>query len=706
MSQRNGGAWGPTFLEGGALLLPGWKIRVLAAVALTLVQPPGALTGQEPDPAWNTPEVLRLIRDARAVRQGFVEDTTLQSYSSEARGFVYFYLDREDTGERILVKTDQIALEVYWQSPDRFKQRIVGMRDNKSLPTNIQYHLDHLVVVQDEFGDRIRIGDGDEVEAVLHPAAPASESYYDFLLADSVTLNLPATGDTVRVYRVQVKPKDFNLPGFVGTVFLDRATRSIVRMSFTFTPSSYVDEYLDHISISLENGLWLGRHWLPYRQQMEIRREVPFLDVPAGSVIRGSFQVQNYELNPPLAPMLFSGRTVTALPEATRRSFPFEEDIHARLQEEGLAGFSPPPEMDEIRALAVDLAANRALSGIGRSRVFLPEPMISSALRYNRSEGIFAGAGLSHALRPQMGVSAYGGYAFSRERPTLVGRLSVGASSFVTSMEGYLNRPADLGPVSGISGILNSLAGITIAEDFTDLHFATGGRATFSTNRPSGGGLSLSVRHEKHRPGSNAVESENEESDFRPILPTDRGTWTSVSARGRAPLPLEGGTMSAETVVGRFEEDGFGSFSAGLTIRRRWLAGGADLSADLRGGSLWGTPPAQALYYLGGRGTVPGYGYRTVSGDRYWLLRTEASKDLVHPWVRLRAFAAAGGVRVERRRHSTSPPYPLGHQVMASVGIGLGLGWDVLRLDLARGLRDGGDWEFLISVRPDFWPWL
>jgi hypothetical protein len=36
----------------------------------------------------------------------------------------------------------------------------------------------------------------------------------------------------------------------------------------------------------------------------------------------------------------------------------------------------------------------------------------------------------------------------------------------------------------------------------------------------------------------------------------------------------------------------------------------------------------------------------------------------------------------------------------------LGLGWDVLRLDLAKGLRDGGEWEVILWVKPDFWPWL
>jgi hypothetical protein len=34
------------------------------------------------------------------------------------------------------------------------------------------------------------------------------------------------------------------------------------------------------------------------------------------------------------------------------------------------------------------------------------------------------------------------------------------------------------------------------------------------------------------------------------------------------------------------------------------------------------------------------------------------------------------------------------------------LGWDVIHLDLARGLREGGEWEFIFSVNHAFWDWL
>jgi hypothetical protein len=655
---------------------------------------------------WNHPRALELISQARDVRQGLVQDSSLQSYSSNARGYVYFYLDREDTGERILVKTDQIALEVYWRAPGETKQRIVGMRDEEQLPTNIRYHLDHLVVVQDEFGDRIRIGDGDEVEAVIHPAAPGSESTYDFLLADSITLSVTATADTVRVYEIQVRPKDFGAPGFVGSVFLDRDSKSIVRMDFTFTPASYVDNYLDHISISLENSLWEGEYWLPYRQQLEIRREVPYLDIPAGSVIRGAFEVRDYQINPSLPPSLFLGRPVSALPEEARKAFPFEEELHARLDEEGLQGYRPPPEMDEIRSLALSIAKDRYLSGLGRTRLFLPSPTASSALRYNRAEGLFLGGGVSHTPVTNLGLSLYGGFSIGREKPTLEAGINGGQARPESGLRIFLNRPRDLGPIRAISGVVNTFSSAILNDDYTDLFFSTGGSTSHSFSPWTDGELTLEARWERHRSGQDVVSADLDDTDFRPVLPVDEGIWTSLRASGSFPTPWPHVRLSADAEVGRFKDRGMGALSAALTYQRRWLTLGTDLQLDLRGGSLLGEAPIQAHYFLGGRQTVPGYSFRSRVGDRFWLFRAEGSIDLLRPFLRLRAFTAAGDTRSPAFDDPTLAELAAQSDYLLAAGLGFGVGWDVLRFDLARGLRGGGEWEFLFWVKKDFWPWL
>ena len=78
-------------------------------------------------------------------------------------------------------------------------------------------------------------------------------------------ISFPAVGnEPVRVYEVEVRPKDMGRPGFLGSIFLDQRSGAIVRMNFTFTAASYVDSYLDYIRISLDNSLLrvLCRTWI------------------------------------------------------------------------------------------------------------------------------------------------------------------------------------------------------------------------------------------------------------------------------------------------------------------------------------------------------------------------------------------------------------------------------------------------------------
>ncbi|NIW37814.1 MAG: hypothetical protein GWN32_15360, partial [Gemmatimonadetes bacterium] len=60
-----------------------------------------------------------LVQRARQARQGTVIEEGLTSYAADARGYVYFFVDHEGSEERNLVKTDQVAIQLYFQSPDR-----------------------------------------------------------------------------------------------------------------------------------------------------------------------------------------------------------------------------------------------------------------------------------------------------------------------------------------------------------------------------------------------------------------------------------------------------------------------------------------------------------------------------------------------------------------------------------------------------------
>ena len=517
-------------------LLPG-------GVALLVALLPGAARAQDAGD-WNGPDALGLIERAREVRQRASVDPELRAYQAAATGHVFFLVDRPDSDQRTLIKVDQIALEVYWGAPQATRQRIVGLRDQKLLPTNIRYHLDHLTVVQDDFGDLIQIGDGDEVAAVAHPAAPGSDQVYDFSLGDSITIAF-GEGDEVRVQEIQVRPRTFDGPGFVGSMFVDRSSAAIVRMTFTFTPASYVDSYLDYIRISFDNSLWEGKWWLPYRQEIEIRRELPQLDFLAGSVIRGRFEIGDYVFNPDLPEDFFRGTRVTAVSEEQRRSYPFREPLIPAADSEAL---SPTPSLEDVRAQALRLTAGRYLGGLARVRLHVPAA--SHLFRWNRAEGAFVGFGVAWLPREAVLVQTRAGWAFGPDEPALAVTLTGGQVRPGTGIHATLHEVRDLGPFPGVSGALNTVAALTSGRDWLDPWFSSAVE-TFHTVTVAGASARLALRWERHRTAASGLDPEDA-ADFRPLRTIEEGDLAVGAVELRTPRRW-GGDVAVRAELGRFE---------------------------------------------------------------------------------------------------------------------------------------------------------
>ncbi len=671
------------------LNLPPWGSFLLAMLAAAPVPAAGQTSGP-----WNPPRVLELVDRGRAERATAIVDGAFDSYVADARGYLYFFLDREDTGERNLVKTDQIAVQMLWKAPDLFKQEIVGLRDEKRLPTSIRYHVDHLTVVQDEFGDVIRMGRGDEVADVAHPLALGAEAVYDYRLVDSISISFAAETEPVRVYEVQVRPKDFDQAGFVGTVFLDRESAAVVRMSFTFTPASYVDGYLDYIRISLDNALWNRRYWLPYRQSVEIRREFPYLDLPAGSIIQGRWEIRSYDFDSELTDELFEGPRVTSRGRTALREFPFERGLYDQIDDEGLG---PTPELDELEAEVGRLVGSRYLSGLRQLRLLLPP--FSEAVRYNRAEGWVTGAGLRLQPTRQLGLSAVGGYAHARERPTarLSGFLGQGGAERpnATGFELYLNSMRDIGPVAGSSGLVNTLSSLLWQTDQLDPYFTTGARLRLGGAIGPVRGVA-GVRYERHRSAHAAVSAGREDRGWRPVRPVDEGDLVALEVTASVgEEDLLRGELAG--TYGSFEGTEHQSVTIHLSTMRRWLGEGVELRSEVLAGTVSSGAPLQSLFLMGGRETLPGYDYRSLVGDSFWLIKVEGSRAVLGPWLRFRGFGSVGDTSLSRNEvpasWSAAPPrIPL-----FSAGLGLGLGWDTVQLDFGRGLN-GGDWEVMFGV--------
>jgi hypothetical protein len=138
------------------------------------------------------------------------------------------------------------------------------------------------------------------------------------------------------------------------------------------------------------------------------------------------------------------------------------------------------------------------------------------------------------------------------------------------------------------------------------------------------------------------------------------------------------------------------------------------VTAGVIAGAVLGSPAPQHLFLAGGRQTMPGYAYRSFAGDAFAIVRLEAARDLFFPLVRARLAASGGWTDTVGHDptfgQETRVPDSWGTTptdgLRTSIGAGLGLGWDMLRLDLVRGLDRGGEWQFLVSIDPRFWPIL
>src|SRR6059036_958382 len=560
---------------------------VLAAVlALGVLLRPAPAVAQ----AWNSDAALALARRAVLRRGGAVADSSLHDYKAQAHGFLFFLgaFGQGLADPPRLVKADQLELEVYWKAPASSKQRVIGWRDQTQLPTDINYHRDHLGIIQNNFGAAMRLGEGDEVRDVPHPLSPAGPDIYDFALGDTTTIMLPER--EVRVVTLRVRPKDFGLPRIVGTLYLDAETADLVRMAFNFTPRSYLDAELEDVSIVLDNALWERRYWLPYRQEIEIRRRATWLDVPVRGIIRARWEIDGYELNLGLAQSWFAGDEITFLPKAERDSFPWNEPLATAIQ--GVAEPVRQNDLERVRAEVEEIAGRRALTGLKARR--LGVRCLSDLVRANRVEGLTLGAGLvwrgGGDRRELRLVSSYG-FADRHPKGSVAAVDRVGRGALEAAL---FSEVRDVGDERVIAPLLNSFSSQEFGADYGDYYRADGARLTYRHGSGVRGEWSAALGRESIR--SLAVTAEPANGGFRanPALGETGVDVAQLAVRRRSEGFAVRRDVHYELVTEAGRADGGNSYlrSAG-TGHVLLPAGATRLLVRAQGGMASGALPAQ-----------------------------------------------------------------------------------------------------------------
>ena len=722
--------------------------RRAACWFLLFVSIASAASGQ----TWNDSATRALVDRAIARRAQQLADTGLVDYRARAHGYVTFLAQLGEgfpTPPKI-IKADELELEVYWRAPNQSKQRIIGRRDTLLLPTDIAYHRDHLGIVQNNFATLIRLGDGDEVKDVPHPLSAVGLPLYDYALADSFTIG--AGAQRIRVYELKVRPKDDRQPRVVGALYLDPNHAEVVRMNVSFTRAAFLDDALDELSVVLENRLVGGRFWLPSRQEIEIKRRGAWLDYPVRGIIRGRWEVGDYTFNVGLPPALFVGPEIVQAPAQTLREHVWKGRILDSLPPDVRA--ITDPDIQRVQAEARALVQRRALERARGPRLSVRN--ISDFARFDRVEGLALGGGVATSFGGGVSSNARARYGFDDEQVKGALGFTLAKSSGWSFRVFGLRDFRDVGDVAERSTPVNSIAAQEFASDYTDPYLvrSVGGEIGFPAFRGFNARLVGAYEHQS----SLGVNATPVNGTFLPTIDAqdrrmgrftlniDRppalsflGTELAAHAELLAGFP----NSSGDDVAGldRNNVDGVYRFAAQARLERpfgRYRLATATTFAGVKfdGGTgglfdnLYPFDPNQDLVYLGGPVSAPGYPFHSIVSNVgftqhvEWRMPAPFVPFSLGRFGRVPAqgtFAMYGHAAiVNDYRSLTLPPSGMGpfeppsfprpvgspRSFYPALGVAYMLPFDVIRIDVARGLARGGRWTFNIDVSREFWPIL
>ncbi|HJU90863.1 MAG TPA: hypothetical protein VJ672_15845 [Gemmatimonadaceae bacterium] len=664
---------------------------------------------------WNDSTSRALAERATALRAAQFADTALRDFTAKARGYLTFLgqVGEGFTEPPRVISADELAVEVYWLAPNRSKQIVVGRRDTTLLPNDNRYYNDRFGIVQNNFPDRIRMGDGQDVRDVPHPLSAAGLNQYDFAIRDSLKIRF--TDRTIDVIELRVRPKNDNQPRIVGSIFVDRGTSQVVRMAFNFTAAAYIDKRNEDVFVVLENGLVDGRFWLPSRQEIEVRRSGTWLDIPARGMIRGRWDVCCYEVNVGLDPTFFAGREIVHRPRDQQQRYPFEGRLLDSLPSD--VRVVTDADVARVQAEAQRLVRSQALSKATGTR--LSARRISDFVRSNRVEGLALGAGAT--IRPGGGTSLAirGRWGFDdKEAKGRVGLGLRGASG--RAVELFAERDyRDAGDVRESSLLLNSIAAPEFGTDRTQPYDVRAAGISAELGTLMGVRWRLEGSYETHYPL--AVNDEPALGRFEPTIPA----WRLRAGRGMLVLerPTSPGPFGTEI---RWTSE-----LRGLLFERRDAPTGADpaysgrifASLDIdrpfgahrlvlrsTAGAVGAVPdvPPQEMLYLGGPMSGPGYQYHAFAGQVAASQRVEWRSPVPFFSVPLGRYGRSpASATLAPFVHGVYVRHPASfwstrEGFYPSAGLGAQFLFDLMRVDVARGLRDGR-WTFSIDVTRDFW---
>jgi len=498
----------------------------------------------------------------------------------------------------------------------------------------------------------------------------------------------------------------------------------------TFTRAAILDKRIETLVVTLENGLVRERYWLPRRQEVEVSRGSTWFDIPARGIVRGRWEISNYDVNERIAPetMLlprwssaprdslrahpFEGRVVDALPPEIQVASS-EEVVRARVQAE-----------NAVRAAMLARPATASVTGRG----------VSDLVRITRAEGVAVGLGGAH--KNPLGFMVLGRARFGLGDEQLKGHVALGRSPAfgrLPTLQLFAEREyRDLG-FAERAGVTNSLAAGLFSSDYTTQVDTRAAGLLWKPSPTSAFAWRLAAERDEPL----RVHGSGLTRTYAPTL----DAWRMHGAR--LEMTASGGTVPAEPLARRYtwqlvtsaggyrgtviESIAVGAPLPGFPTTRevRVTPLVARFQAQLQitqplphdralflhtqvGAANGRDLPPQWLVFAGGPWSAPGYDWHAFGSRALLSQRIEFRTPVPAPSIPLRRFGKSPP-------HATLAPFvqalavasgtaarPTVAGVYPSAGVSVLFFYDLLRADVARGLRDGG-WRFSIDIDRTFW---
>jgi hypothetical protein len=362
--------------------------------------------------------------------------------------------------------------------------------------------------------------------------------------------------------------------------------------------------------------------------------------------------------------------------------------------------------MDDVRMVQEEARRLVRAQALSRARQTLPSARsFSEFLQVNRAEGLAIGAGITRRFGAGVDARLSLRYGIADHEPKGAFSLGVERASGLGLRGRVYREYRDAGDEPETSRLRNSLAAQEFGADYTQPFDARGGAVTFS-RRPPTGGWRWSIEGAVEDQDSVSALARPASGTYEPVIGALPGRSRRLQLQVERP-PVSGPSgfeirAGAQLRVGRFSPEGgqrsdetdFLRFVASTELGRE--IGRHRLTIRLTGGFADGSDalPEQELLRAGGPVSAPGYAFHQFAGDRIGTTRIEWHTPV--PFVsfplgrwgktppRATLVPFVGAVAISPVRGSPGP-----HGAYPYAGLGTLVFFDLLRFDVARGLRDG-----------------